>query len=551
MASGQSDPARRLDALIVGAGFSGMYMLHRLRGLGMSARVLEKGAGVGGTWYWNRYPGARCDIESIDYQYSFSRELLDEWEWTERYASQPEILSYLEFVAERLDLRRDIELNTLVTSARYDEVRGGWEVETDRGERYNATFLILAVGNLSSVKRPDFPGLERFQGEWFHTAQWPHEPVDFSGKRVGVVGTGSTGIQAVIALAGQARDLYVFQRTPNYSMPAQNRPLEPELQRRIKSNYDERRRMAELSDPGVPVPAPEKGTFEVSEEERREMYEAGWQRGGINALSYAFTDFFTDEAANAAAAEFAREKIRAIVRDPQVAEALSPRHHIGTKRTCVDTGYFEVYNRDTVHLVNVRDAPIRDLTARGIRTADAEYELDSIVFAIGFDAMTGALLEIDIRGRDGLTLREKWAGGPRTYLGLTVAGFPNMFMITGPGSPSVLSNMVVSIEQHVDWVADCLAHVAQRGADVIEVTAEGEEAWVEHVNALADATLYPRASSWYVGANIPGKPRVFMPYVGGCGNYRRECEEVVAAGYAGFSFSSARSTVGIEEEVRT
>jgi cation diffusion facilitator CzcD-associated flavoprotein CzcO len=540
--------SREFDALVVGAGFSGLYMLHRLRRLGLSVRVLERGDGVGGTWYWNRYPGARCDIESVDYSYSFSRDLLDEWEWSERYATQPEILRYLEHVADRFDLRRDIQLATEVTHARYDERANRW---TRTGERFSARFCIMAVGCLSTVKAPDFPGLDRFAGEWFHTARWPHEGVDFSGRRVAVVGTGSTGIQVIPQIARQAAQLYVFQRTPNYSMPAQNRPLAPEILREVSRTYAERRRLAEQSDAGVPYPpAPERSALEVTEEERQRMYEAGWQRGGINALSYAFTDFFTDAEANATAAEFARTKIRETVRDPRVADALSPSQHIGTKRTCVDIGYYETYNRDNVELVDVRRAPIEEITPRGVRTADAEYDVDAIVFAIGFDAITGTLLEIDVRGTAGRSLRDKWSAGPRTYLGLATAGFPNLFMITGPGSPSVLSNMVVSIEQHVDWIADCLAHLREHGLERIEATAEAEDAWVEHVNALADATLYPVANSWYVGANIPGKPRVFMPYVAGCGTYRRECDDVAARGYAGFVLGSPRMRAVEQESVR-
>jgi cyclohexanone monooxygenase len=540
-----------LDVVVVGAGFSGLYALHRLRGLGLSVRVVEKGGGVGGTWFWNRYPGARCDIESVDYSYSWSQELLDEWEWSERYATQPEILRYLEHVADRFDLRRDIQLSRRVTQARFDERAGRWEVVTDTGERLRPRYCVMAVGCLSSVKRPDFPGLNAFEGRWLHTAQWPHEGVDFSGRRVGFVGTGSTGIQAIPQIARQAERLYVFQRTPNYSMPARNRPLPADELRAIVRGYETRREAARDSDAGVPFPPPEKSAFEVSAEERRRIYEAGWQRGGINALSYAFTDFFTHEAANFTAQEFAREKIREIVEDPGVADALCPRHHIGTKRTCVDIDYFETYNRDNVELVDVRRSPIQEITRRGVRTEDGEYEVDDLVFAIGFDAMTGALLEMDIRGRDGLTLREKWAGGPRTYLGLAVAGFPNLFIVTGPGSPSVLSNMVVSIEQHVGWIADCLAYLGEHRLDRIEATVEAEDAWVDHVNRLASATLYPQATSWYVGANIPGKPRVFMPYVNGCGNYRRECDEVVARGYEGFVLSTSTDpATAIEEGVQ-
>ena len=528
------DPGLDIDVAVVGAGFSGLYMLHRLRGLGLRARVFERGADVGGTWFWNRYPGARCDIESVDYCYSFSAELLAEWTWTERYATQPEILRYLQHVADRFGLRPDIQCGTTVTALRYDEPGNRWLVSTDAGEVLAARHCVLAVGNLSAVKRPDFAGLDGFRGEWYHTAQWPAGGVDLRGKRVGIVGTGSTAIQALPQIAKQAARVYVFQRTPNYSMPAQNRPLPAEELRAVRRGYGERRRAAQQSDAGVPVAPPERSALAVTPAERRRMYENGWRRGGINALSYAFTDFFTDEQANHTAQEFARDKIRQIVRDPAVAEALCPRHHIGTKRTCVDIGYFEAYNRDNVELVDVRSSPITTLTPGGLATTTGEYQLDVIVFAIGFDAMTGSLLDIDIRGRDGLSLAQKWSAGPRTYLGLCVAGFPNMFMVTGPGSPSVLSNMVISIEQHVDWIAGCLAHLGSGGLDRIEASAQAEDSWVRHVNALADATLYPRATSWYVGANIPGKPRVFMPYVGGCGNYRRECEEIVARGYEGF-----------------
>jgi cation diffusion facilitator CzcD-associated flavoprotein CzcO len=535
-----------LDVAVVGAGFAGLYMLYRLRGLGLGARVFERGADVGGTWFWNRYPGARCDIESVDYCYSFSGELLAGWTWTERYATQPEILRYLHHVADRFDLRRDIQCHTRVTSVRYEDSKNRWLVSTDAGEVVAARHCVLAVGNLSSVKRPDLAGLESFRGEWHHTAQWPADGVDFGGQRVGIVGTGSTAIQAVPQIAKQAAEVCVFQRTPNYSMPAQNRPLPPGELREVLRGYGERRRAAQQSDAGVPVAAPQRSALEVGPEERRRMYEAGWQRGGINALSYAFTDFFTDERANVTAQEFAREKIRQIVRDRAVAEALCPTHHIGTKRTCVDIGYFETYNRDQVHLVDVRASPVTTVTPRGLATTTGEYGLDVIVFAIGFDAITGALLEIDIRGRDGLSLAEKWSQGPRSYLGLCMAGFPNLFMITGPGSPSVLSNMVVSIEQHVDWITDCLAYLEGRGLDRIEASAEAEDAWGRHVGELADATLYPRATSWYVGANIPGKPRVFLPYVGGCGNYRRECEEVVEGGYGGFVLGAGGRVSGIE-----
>jgi cation diffusion facilitator CzcD-associated flavoprotein CzcO len=530
-----------LDVVVIGAGFSGLYALHELRARGYRTLVLERGSGVGGTWFFNRYPGARCDIESIDYAYSFSDELVREWRWTERYATQPEILRYLDHVADRFDLRRDIRLDTLVTAAEYDATSGGWTVRCSDGEEFRARFCVMAVGCLSSIKPPDLPGLERFAGEWLHTARWPAAGVDLTGRRVGVIGTGSSGIQAIPRIAEQAEQLYVFQRTPNYSMPARNRPVDAATRDDLLAGFDTRREAARGSDAGVPIAPPEHGTFEVSEAERRRMYEAGWERGGINALSYAFTDFFTSDAANAEAQEFARARIRELVDDPAVAEALCPRHHIGTKRTCVDIGYYETYNRDNVALVDLRTTPIVELTERGVRTTADEYAVDTLVFAIGFDAMTGALLDIDIRGTDGVSLAERWADGPRTYLGLAVAGMPNLFLITGPQSPSVLSNMVVSIEQHVDWVVAAIEQLGRVGADTIEATAEAEDGWVRHVDELGQATLYPQAASWYVGANVPGKPRVFMPYVAGCGVYRAACDDVVRRGYAGFRMSTAGS----------
>lgn len=527
------------DAIVVGAGFAGLYALYKLRGIGFSVRVLERGTGVGGTWFWNRYPGARCDIDSVDYSYSFSEELLDEWQWTERFAGQPEILRYLEYVADRFDLRRDIELGTEVRTAIFQERDNRWLIETDQSKTLSARWLVMCVGCLSQPQRPAIPGLDGFTGRWYHTAQWPQEGVDFSGRRVAVVGTGSTGIQAIPLIARQAERLYVFQRTANYSMPAQNHPLDPEFVRAVRRGWVERRRMAQESDAGTPFPAPTKSTFEVTAQERERMYEEGWQRGGINALSYAFTDYFTDPAANAAAAEFTRGKIRELVRNPATAELLSPRQHIGTKRTCVDTGYFETYNRANVELVDARRTPITEITASGIRTAAADYEVDDIVFAIGFDAITGGLTSIDIRGVGGETLRDHWSEGPRTYLGLSSHGFPNMFMVTGPGSPSVLSNMVVSIEQHVDWITDLIAEAARRSIERVQATADAERAWNDHVQELALATLYPVANSWYMGANIPGKARVFMPYVGGCGPYRKRCDEVAARGYEGYVLGSA------------
>jgi cyclohexanone monooxygenase len=534
-----ASPARTFDAVVVGAGFAGLYMLHRLRGLGLSARVYEAGGGIGGTWYWNRYPGARCDVESMDYSYSFSDELQQEWKWTERYASQPEILRYIEHVADRFDLRRDIQLETRVTSAIFDESTNRWEIRTDRGDRVSARFCIMATGCLSTAQTPAFKGLETFGGKWYHTGKWPHEGVDFTGQRVGVIGTGSSAIQSIPIIARQAKSLVVFQRTPNFSVPARNAPLHPDFERRVKANYTEYRQQARESRIGFVVASNDKSALAVTPEARLGEYEARWDRGGLG-FSAAFSDLLVSKDANDTAAAFFHDKIRSIVHDPAVAETLSPTGYpIGTKRMCVDTDYYATFNRDNVTLVDLRRHPIEAITPRGLRTRDAEYELDSIVFAIGFDAMTGALLTIDIRGRDGLTLTQKWAAGPRTYLGIAIAGFPNLFAITGPGSPSVLSNMIVSIEQHVDWIADCLVHLRTHGLHRIEATVEAEETWVAHVNEVGQATLYPRANSWYMGANVPGKPRVFMPYVGGVGAYRQRCSDVAAKGYAGFSLASA------------
>jgi cyclohexanone monooxygenase len=528
---------RTLDAVVVGAGFAGLYMLHRLRGLGLAAHVFEAGDGVGGTWYWNRYPGARCDVESMDYSYSFSDELQQEWTWTERYAAQPEILKYINHVADRFDLRRDITLSTRVTSAVFDDADGRWRVETDRGDRVAARFCIMATGCLSDAQLPDITGRQTFAGRWYHTGKWPHEGVDFTGQRVAVIGTGSSAIQSIPIIARQARHLFVFQRTPNYSMPAHNGPLDREYERRVKAGYADFRRQARESRVGFVIERSGDSALAVTAAERQREYERRWQRGGLG-FSATYSDILTSQEANDTAAAFFRDKIRAIVRDPAVAAALTPTDYpLGTKRLCVDTDYYATFNRDNVTLIDLRKAPIEAITPRGVRTPEAEYAVDSLVFATGFDAMTGALLKIDIRGRGGVTLGDTWAAGPRTYLGLAVAGFPNLFMITGPGSPSVLSNMIVSIEQHVDWITECLAHLRATSRRRIEATPEEQAAWVEHVNEVGHMTLYPRAKSWYMGANVPGKPRIFMPYIGGVGVYRQKCDEIAAAGYTGFTLS--------------
>jgi cyclohexanone monooxygenase len=532
--------ATDVDVVVVGAGFAGLYLLHKLRGLGLTARVFEAGDGVGGTWYWNRYPGARVDIESQEYSYSFSDELQDEWRWTERYAAQPELLAYLNHVADRFALRDGIQLQTRVTAAVYDEAAARWRVSTDRGDAVSARFCVMATGCLSSPNEPDFPGLESFRGATYHTGKWPHEGVDFTGQRVGVIGTGSSAIQSMPQIATQAAQLYAFQRTPNYSVPAHNGPIDPAVVADWKANRTEYRAAERASGVGtLAIEATERLALEHSPEERRRIYEEKWARGGF-AIGGAFADTGVDLTANATVAEFAASKIREIVKDPKVADLLTPKDYpFGTKRLCVDTGYYEIFNRDNVALVDVSSAPIEEITPTGLRTSAGDFALDSIVFAIGFDAMTGALGKIDIRGRGGEVLKAKWADGPRTYLGLMSAGFPNLFLVTGPGSPSVLSNMVVSIEQHVDWIAACIDHLVARQLSSIEATVEAEDAWVAHVNEVADATLYPLAKSWYLGANVPGKPRVFMPYVGGVGPYRDMCDAVVANGYEGFALASA------------
>jgi cation diffusion facilitator CzcD-associated flavoprotein CzcO len=528
-----------LDALIVGAGFSGLYQLYCLRDrLGLSVEVLESADGVGGTWYWNRYPGARCDSESHSYCYTFSEELLQEWEWTERYPAQPEIMRYLNHVADRFDLRRSIRFNTRVTGARYDEAANLWHVTTERGDQFAAKFLITAVGCLSTANVPKIPGLDRFAGRWYHTGQWPHEGVDFRGKRVGQIGTGSTGIQAVPVIAETAAHLTVFQRTANYSVPARNAPLTSEFKRYVKENFPEIRRLMDGNPNGHPWVIQDRLALSVTREERNTIYEAAWEEGGLRFRA-TFQDIPFSKAANDTAADFIKGKIRAIVKDPKTAAILADIDHpYAAKRPPIDTEYFAAYNRNNVALVDLRATPIVEITPAGIRTSEKEYPLDIIVFATGFDAMTGALLRMDIRGRDGLALAEVWRHGPRNYLGLQVAGFPNLFTVTGPGSPSVLCNLPVAIEQHVDWITDCIAHMRARHLERIETSTAAMDGWVEKVNAAANATLLPLAThSWYLGANVPGKPRVFMPYAGGMARYRKICDEVVADGYRGFTLS--------------
>jgi cyclohexanone monooxygenase len=543
MSQGQTSPGRTTesyDVVVVGAGFAGMYMLHRLRGLGFSARVFEQGSGVGGTWYWNRYPGARCDVESMQYSYSFSEELQQEWDWSERYAPQPEILSYANHVADRFDLRRDIQFDTRIESAVFDEVTSRWAVTTARGDTVQAQFVVLATGCLSNARTPDIKGLETFKGPVYHTGNWPHAPVDFTGLRVGLIGTGSSGIQSAPVIAEQASHLTVFQRTANFSVPARNGALTDEERAAFRKNYPEIRRFArEVARNGIYTEQPDRGALDDDDATRHANYAARWERGGLTFM-YAYNNLGLDRTANDTAADFVRGKIAEIVADPGTARLLQPNSHpIGTKRICVDTDYYATFNRPNVSLVDIKTHPIEEITTTAVRVAGEEHKVDALVLATGFDAMTGSVAKIDIRGRGGQTLNHKWAEGPKTYLGLMSAGFPNLFIITGPGSPSVLSNMIVSIEQHVDWIADCLAHLRKHGRATIEASGDAEEKWVTHVNEVAAGTLYPQADSWYMGANVPGKPRIFMPYIGGVGVYRRICEEVAAKGYEGFVMARA------------
>jgi cation diffusion facilitator CzcD-associated flavoprotein CzcO len=530
-----------LDALVIGAGISGLYQLLCLRDrLGLSVKVLEAAPDLGGTWYWNRYPGARCDSESHSYCYFFSKELLEEWRWSERYPEPPEILRYLNHVAEKFGLRRDICFNTRVTAARYDEAADRWDVLTESGERYRVRYLVTAVGCLSAANIPRIPGLESFAGRWYHTGQWPREGVDFRGKRVGQIGTGSTGIQAAPVIAETAAHLTVFQRRAQYSVPARNAPLPEAFLQYVREHHDEIREVVRSTPNGHPFRIARRKAFDVGQAERQAIYEAAWEKGGLQFRA-SFHDMLLDKAANDTAAEFIKRKIREIVKDPKTAQALADIDHpYAAKRPPIDTNYFETFNRDNVTLVDLRVEPIERITPAGIQTRASEYALDIIVFATGFDAMTGSLLKIDIRGRDGMALRDSWAAGPRTYLGLQVPGFPNLFTVTGPGSPSVLCNMPVAIEQHVEWITDCIAHMRENGIDCCEAAAEAAEKWGEHVNAAAHATLLPLAThSWYLGANVPGKPRVFMPYAGGMARYRAICDDIAARGYEGFLMGGA------------
>ncbi|MET0969659.1 MAG: NAD(P)/FAD-dependent oxidoreductase [Tardiphaga sp.] len=534
----RSNPSHDTDVIIVGAGFAGLYLIHRLRGLGFTVKAFEQGGDVGGTWYWNRYPGARCDVESMQYSFSFDDELQQTWDWSERYAPQPEILRYAGHVADRYDLRRDITFDTAVTSAVFDARAVRWTVTTSTGEAVTARHVVLATGCLSNARTPQFRGLEDFQGDVYHTAHWPHRPVDFSGRRVGLIGTGSSAIQSVPLIAEQAMSLTVFQRTANFSVPARNAPLTDDERRAFRDDYAEiRRRAREEFRNGIVQPLPDRGALDDPDDVRRGKYEQRWASGGLTFMGV-YNNLVLDQQANDTAAAFIRAKIAEIVQDPHTARLLQPDSHpVGTKRICVDTDYYATFNHPHVKLVDVRAHPIERILPHAVRAGGQDYEIDALVLATGFDAMTGSVARIDIRGRSGQTLNDKWAEGPRTYLGLMSAGFPNLFIVTGPGSPSVLSNMMVSIEQHVDWIADCLAYMRDRSVATMEATHPAEDKWTAHVDETAAGTLYPQANSWYMGANIPGKPQSFMPYCGGVGAYRRICNEVAANDYEGFAMT--------------
>ena len=535
-----------VDVVVVGAGFSGLYLLYRLRKAGFSTRVFERGGDVGGTWYWNRYPGARCDVESLQYSYSFDEQLQQDWHWPEKFSAQPDILAYANHVADRFDLKKDIEFNIEVKTSLFDENLKRWKITTNSGEEINAQYFIMATGCISTTQIPNIKGLSDYVGNTFHTGNWPHEEVDFSGQSIAVIGTGSSGIQSIPVLAKQAKKLTVFQRTPNYSIPSQNEPMTKKYERSWKDVYSERRKEMRYSAHGSLKDLNDVPALSVDEDQRQELYTKRWAIGGTGFLG-SFNDLLTNADANYTAAEYVRQQIKRVVKDKETAEILCPRSYpIGTKRIRIDTGYFETYNRENVKLVDISKKPIQRLVTDGIIVDDQLYPFDSIIFATGFDAMTGSIFNVDIKGRDGLALKEKWNAGPKTYLGLMSASFPNLFMITGPGSPSVKSNMIMSIEQHVDLVIETLLSMRRKGLSVVEPELEAENKWVDHVQEVANKTLFPQANSWYMGANIPGKPRLFMPYIGGVGAYREICEEIVANNYRGFKFEKSKQAIAAE-----
>jgi len=538
----------KFDTIIVGAGFAGLYAVYKMRRIGLSVRAFERGEGVGGVWYWNRYPGARCDVESLQYSYSFDPELEKAWVWPERYSPQPDILRYAEFVADRYDLKKDIQFGTEVHGAVYDEAANRWIVRTSAGE-FECQYLIMASGGLSTTQVPTFPGQEDFQGPVLVPGAWPRDPVDLAGKNVAVVGTGSSAIQIIPAVAKVANQVTVFQRTPNFSVPMRNKPLTPEARKAWLDDLQGNREKQKKSRAGQIFEINDRRACEMTPEEREAEMARRWEGGSPN-FTRAFADFLTDLTANGYAAEFVHRKIKEIVKDPETAEKLCPKDHpIGAKRICVDTDYYETYNRPNVDLVDLRSEPLEHVSRHGIVTSRREYPADVLILATGYDAVTGPLLAIDIRGAGGLALREAWAHGPRAYLGLMSAGFPNLFMITGPGSPSVSVNVICAIEQHVDFVADIVNEMRSRGADRIEPDVEAQDDWVELVRQIADSTLFPKANSFYMGANIPGKPRVFLLFGGGLEDYTERCRRIAQNGYEGFRITAveaARPKGGLE-----
>jgi cation diffusion facilitator CzcD-associated flavoprotein CzcO len=533
-----SADATRLDAIVVGAGFGGIYALYRLREMGLSVRAIEAGDGVGGTWYWNRYPGARCDVLSIDYSYSFSNEVQQEWTWTERFAAQPEILAYIEFVARRLDLLRDIQLSTRASAVSYDDERRLWRIETEAGERFEATYCIMATGPLSVPKGLDIPGADSFAGETYLSSRWPQHEVKLAGKRIGLIGTGSSGIQIAPVVAEQARHLSVFQRTPSFSLPMRNEPLDPDYVRQVKQHYPQIRTITRTTYTGGSRPVTSRPFFSISVKERNELMEHAWKNGAFNLLSM-FSDTLISQEANDIVADFVRSKIDTVVKNPVLAEKLKPRGYpVFSRRPCLDTNYYETFNRDNVSLVDCIEEPIEEITPSGIRTRARQIELDVIIAATGFDALTGALLAIDIRGKGGCSLREKWADGAHNYLGMAMAGFPNLFTIAAANGPSALANFVLLNEQNVDWLCRCIEHMQANGYATVEATSDAEDRWVEHVAQLASRSLIPKANTWYTGTNIEGKPRSFPIYIGGLGRYTDTCNDVAARGYEGLAFES-------------
>ena len=521
-----------LDVIIVGAGFSGLYMLYKMRKMNLKALIIERASDAGGTWFWNRYPGARCDIESIEYSYSFSDELQQEWNWSNRYSDQSEILDYVNYVVKKFNLKENIVFNTSVKSATFDENLKNWIVETD-SKSYSSKFCVMATGTLSSIKQPNFDGLENFKGDWYVTGEWPHEKLDFTSKKVAIIGTGSSAVQSIPVIAEEAKNLTVFQRSPNYTIPANNRPLTEKELSNAKSSYDQIREKAKYTRAGIGYNQfDERKLLDLSSEEIKKELNNRWKMGGQEIFTAGFTDVGVSLEANKIVADFVKSKIREIVKDPNVAKLLSPEDAIGCKRLCADTNYFETYNRENVELIDLNFNPINSITENGILTKNKEFKFDTIIFATGFDAMTGALQAIDITGKNGKKLKQVWKDGPKSFLGLLINGFPNLFTVTGPGSPSVLTNMMVAIEQHVEWISNCINFLSKSNLNEVEADELFQIEWMDHIEEVAKNTLRYTCNSWYVGANVPGKKRVFMPYAGGFGKYREKCDEIAENNYS-------------------